>query len=62
MNNQKQPKLPATITTIIEVFGRENIEKITKIQIQSDPYEKPEPTTEKEIKQLDLFGGEEDED
>lgn len=57
--NTKNLQLPTQVLAVIEVFGRENIKKISKIQpIQPD--EKPLSTTAelyavKEIEQLDLF-------
>ena len=51
--NTKNLQLPTQVLAVIEVFGRENIEKITQIQS-----EEPEPAKEikiKQIKQLDLF-------
>lgn len=55
--NKNQEQLPAPILAIIEVFGRENIERITLIQSS----EEPEPAKEIKIKlrQLDLFGNKE---
>ena len=55
MNNNSQKQLPTQVLAIIEVFGRENIEKITQIQSDEKPLSTTAELAAKEIEQLDLF-------
>ena len=57
--NKNQEQLPAPILAIIEVFGRENIERITLIQSSEEPEPASGEIKIKQIRQLDLFGSEE---